>query len=201
MEPGSGETSIKPKKPDITFNKNQIDEFSRAIELLGGQIIVGNEKRDPDSCVIDTAARLGACLYEKVMFGNQDTKEDLEKMRKEGEAYTLHDIVSGKAIRKVRPILLDTIMKSISVSLSKGKISGPLTPTGLIALSVLARSPSDPQIRETVRDNAIQLLFSDIVAKFLYQQDKDFFNGQFEGSSLPPIIDTIFSPTPTAPGI
>ena len=60
MEPGPGETSIRPKKPDTTFNKNQIDEFSRAIELIGGHIIVGNENRDPDSCVIDTAARVGA---------------------------------------------------------------------------------------------------------------------------------------------
>ena len=148
MEPGPGESSIRPKKPDTTFNKNQIDEFSRAIELIGGHIIVGKENRDPDSCVIDTAARLGACLYERVKFGTKDTQEDLEKMRTEGEAYTLHDIVSGRAIRKVRPILLDTIMKSFSVILTKGRVNGPLTPTGLIALSVLARSPSDPQLNE-----------------------------------------------------
>lgn len=201
MEPGSGESSKRPKKPDITFNQNQIDEFSRAIDLLGGHIIVGKENRDPNNCVIDTAARLGACLYEKVKFGTKDTQEELEKMRTEGEAYTLHDVVSGRAIRKIRPILLDTIMKSFSVIFSNGQVNGPLTPTGLIALSVLARSPSDSQIRETVRDNAIQLLFSDHVARFLYQQDKDFFNGQFDSSSLPPIIDTIFFPTPTAPGI
>lgn len=191
-----GEFSRVSKKKDIIFNQFQIDEFSRAIQQIGGHLIAANEKRDQSICIVDTAARLGACLYEKVQFGNQDTKEDLETLRKEGEAYTLHDIVSGKAIRKVRPILLDTIMKSFAVILTKGRIHGPLTPTGLIALSVLARSPSDPQLNETARDNAIQLLFNDPVAKFLYQQHADFFDGQFEGSSLPPIIDTIVSPVP-----
>ena len=185
----------------LKLSKPVIKEYEVAISAIGGQPIEGSKEQPKTLCVIDTATRLAAVLYEKALYHTKIAQESLAEVRKKN-IHHIADVVSGNpaiSIIKISPIQLDTFMDSLAVILSKGRINGRLTPSGLIALSALARSPSEEQAKERTRREAIKLLADDSVASYLYLTNPGtgFFNGQFVNSSLPSVIDAVVvSPSP-----
>src|SRR3989344_4792868 len=179
----------------LKLTKPVIEEYEAAISAIGGQPIVDGDVQPKTLGVIDTATRLGAVLYEKALYGTKIAQKSLAEVRAKDIRH-IADVVNGGStisVIKISPIQLDTFMDSLAVILSDGKINGRLTPRGLIALSALARSPSEKQVRERTRGEAIKLLVGDPVASYLYLTNPGtgFFNGTFENSSLPSIIDTV----------
>ncbi len=172
--------------------KPLIGELSDAITYVGGTLL-GERGDDRELDVIDTSARLALNLYEKVFHGNKAGQETVMRRHfEDGDEPSFIDLRQGTAPGFHLYTLLSSSLISIPIVLSNREITEPLTPKGLIGLSVLSKLPSDTEKRKKVRAKAKELILDDPVAQELFNRNTGLFNGHFPNITTGGITEQIF---------